>query len=164
MSNIYKFIIIVASLPIHDKIEQELKEQNTGIVKIKFPVKELDDLNVREKIHNTFNTERIGFDLFIKWRKRNDSCKPQTICVVENRDFRPDIALPTGLNLFHDNPNPGINTTNATSQSMCPTSILYVCHWDSNNNKIWYQIDWNHYITLRCGLTIDFNVILIELV
>ncbi|CAG8790132.1 9555_t:CDS:1, partial [Racocetra fulgida] len=47
-------------LKIHDKIEQELKEQNTGIgiVKIKFPVKELGDLNLREKIHKAFNAER----------------------------------------------------------------------------------------------------------
>ncbi|CAG8638300.1 17160_t:CDS:1, partial [Racocetra fulgida] len=28
------------------------------------------------------------------------------------------IALPTGLNPFHANPNPGINTTHATSQPM----------------------------------------------
>ncbi|CAG8768441.1 11027_t:CDS:2, partial [Dentiscutata erythropus] len=54
---------------IRDKIEQELQGQDTGIIKIKFPVKELkelSDLNVREKIHNAFNAERIGFDLFIK--------------------------------------------------------------------------------------------------
>ncbi|CAG8845484.1 31123_t:CDS:1, partial [Racocetra persica] len=46
-------------LKIRDKIEQELKEQNTGIVKIKFSVKELSDLNLRKKIYNAFNAERI---------------------------------------------------------------------------------------------------------
>ncbi|CAG8805599.1 10948_t:CDS:2, partial [Racocetra fulgida] len=162
-------------LKIRDKIEQELKEQSTGIgiVKIKFPVKELDDLNLREKIHNAFNAERIGFELFIKdnsgekemiHTKLRNSLENQnrnwctinnTICVVGNRDFRPDvgvwfqrptlpqrrmsiiytcphpnvwieqnttgiefvaIALPTGLNPFHANPNTGISTTHATSQ------------------------------------------------
>ncbi|CAG8767137.1 2746_t:CDS:2, partial [Dentiscutata erythropus] len=87
------------------------EEQNAGIVKIKFPVKELGDLNLREKIHNAFNAERIGFDLFIKYNSGEKeqihtelviSLKNQTrnwwtnsnaICVVESRDLRPDVGV-----------------------------------------------------------------------
>lgn len=229
---------------VRDKIEQQLNRQNkdAGIVKLKFPVEELDDLSIREKIYNIFNAERIGLNLFIKFngyekelihrklanslenQNRNWGTNHDTICVVGNRDFRPDVGVwfqqPTrsqrrmpivhrcpppdvwievfydissdrnyafnkidwlqqnttgiefvaivlpclGPNPFHSNPNPGTNTTHATSQPACPTSAPYVCHWDSNNNKIWYQMGWNHYITLRCGLAIDFIVVLNELI
>ncbi|CAG8473436.1 8716_t:CDS:2 [Cetraspora pellucida] len=77
-----------------------------------------------------------------------------TICVVGNKDLRPDVGV------WFQRPT----HSQKPSQPTCPTSAPYVCHWDSNNNKIWYQLDWNHYITLICGLAIDFNVVLTELV
>ncbi|CAG8541692.1 940_t:CDS:2 [Diversispora eburnea] len=65
---------------------------------------------------------------------------------------------------FHSNPDPQMITTHATSQHTQPTKAPYVCHWDISNNEIWYQMDWNHHITLRCDLIIDFNVILNTLI
>lgn len=70
------------------------------------------------------------------------------------------MAFPTGLDPFHSNPDHKINATHATSQLTHPTEAPYVCHWDSRNNEVWYPMDWNHYITLRCSLVIDFNIAL----
>jgi hypothetical protein len=53
-------------LKIRAKIEQELKGNDQGVVKIKFPVGELRHIEVREAIHNAFKAERIGDSLFIK--------------------------------------------------------------------------------------------------
>ena len=53
-------------LKIRAKIEEELKEKDLGIIKIKFSAKEFRDLNIRENIHNAFNAEKIGNVLFIK--------------------------------------------------------------------------------------------------
>lgn len=73
------------------------------------------------------------------------------------------IALPHGLTSFHPNPGPEMIMTHATSQPTRPTGAPYACHWDLNNNVIYYKMDWNNYITLRCGLMINFNVVLKEL-
>ncbi|RHZ52096.1 hypothetical protein Glove_465g61 [Diversispora epigaea] len=227
---------------IRDRIEQELKGHDAGIVKVKFPVKELGKLKVREEIHNAFNAEIIGDNLFIKYnsggkevihvklvysftnqcenQEKNWLASNNTMCVVgERREFRPDvgvwfqkptfpqmikplvslcphpnvwievfynyekdrnhafeninwlkrntigvefvaIAIPHAVTPFHSNPEPEAGMTQAISQLTRPTRAPYICHWDSNYNEIWYRMEWNRYIALRCGLVIEFNIVL----
>ncbi|RHZ81483.1 hypothetical protein Glove_120g174 [Diversispora epigaea] len=229
---------------IRDRIEQELKGQDTGIVKVKFPVKELGKLKVREEIHNAFNAEIIGDNLFIKHNSGGkevihfelvnsftNQCKNQeknwlassnTICVVRGiggRELRPDVgvwfqkptfpqmfkplislcphpnvwieifynyekdlnhafeninwlkrntidvefvamAIPYGVTPFYPNPEPETDMTQAISQLTKPIRAPYICYWDSNYNEIWYQMEWNRYIALRCDLVIKFNTVL----
>ena len=71
------------------------------------------------------------------------------------------IAIP-----YHDEtpfcsiPGPGPTTTHASVQHIQPRRSPYLCHWDVNNNEVWYKMDWNHHITLRCGLLLYFNDVL----
>ncbi|CAG8602745.1 2037_t:CDS:2 [Diversispora eburnea] len=226
---------------IRAKIEQEMKGRDSGIVTIKFSAEELGNLKVREDIHNAFNAEIIGNDLFIKFdsggkeaihyelvNSFKNQCKNQeknwwtsfnTICVVGSRELRPDlgvwfrkptfpqmfrplisscphpnvwievfynyekdrdhafeninwlqentigvefvaIAVPYGVTPFHSNPEPEAGMAQAISQLTRPTRAPYICHWDSNYNEIWYRMEWNRYIALRCGLVIEFNIVL----
>ncbi|RHZ46769.1 hypothetical protein Glove_606g86 [Diversispora epigaea] len=221
------------------KIDQELNGKEAGIVKINFPAEELSNLDVREFIHDSFNAEIIGDNLFIKYNsplkeyldhKLTNSLKSQKrawytsingICVINNRELRSDVGVwfkrPTFVQMcqpiinscpasnvwievfkntesesnhalnninwiqqntigiefvaitipdltpFHSNPNPEMISTPATGQHTQPTKAPYVCIWDMNNNEIWYQMEWDHHITLRCGLVIDFNVVLATL-
>ncbi|RHZ59363.1 hypothetical protein Glove_364g26 [Diversispora epigaea] len=224
---------------IHAKIEQKLKENYSGIVKINFSAGELGDLKVCEDIHNAFNAEIMADNLFIKCdggekeiihRKLANSFENQnqnwwtssnTICTVKNNQYRPDvsvwfqsptrpqrrmpiiypcpppnvwieifynndkdhsyafskikflqqntngiefvaISLPSGLDSFHSKPETEM-IVHATNQLIQPTKAPYVCHWDLNHNKIWYKMDWNQFITLICGLTISFDIVLKEL-
>ena len=71
------------------------------------------------------------------------------------------IIIPYGI--IPSNPNPQIPTTHATIEQTRPTRAPYICHWDANNYENWYKMDWNQHITLRCGLMIDFNIVLTEL-
>ena len=73
------------------------------------------------------------------------------------------IGLPSGVTSFRSNPEPEMIMVHATSQLTRPARAPYTCHWDLNFNEIWYKMDWNQFITLRCGLTINFNVVLEEL-
>ncbi|RHZ50002.1 hypothetical protein Glove_508g18 [Diversispora epigaea] len=221
------------------KIEQKLKGKDSGIVEINFPTGELSNLKLCENIHNTFNTEIIGDNLFIKcnggekervhvklfvsfenqnqywWTSNN------TVCTVRGNQYRPDVGVwfrsPTRpqrrmpityacpppnvwIEVFYNNDNDRSyafnkinflqqNTTgiefvaislsselspfrpkpetemmvHATIQSTRPTKAPYVCHWNLNHNEIWYKIDWNQFITLRCNLIISFDTILKEL-
>ena len=68
------------------------------------------------------------------------------------------IIIPYGI--ITSNPNPQIPTTHATIEQTRPTRAPYICHWDANNYENWYKMDWNQHITLRCGLMIDFNIVL----
>jgi len=57
-----------------------------------------------------------------------------------------------------------INTTHANGASTQPSRAPYMVHWDINHNPIYYKMDWDLHVTLRCGLIVDFNVVLGELV
>ncbi|CAG8602154.1 1118_t:CDS:2 [Diversispora eburnea] len=61
------------------------------------------------------------------------------------------IGLPSGTN-FSSNPNPENIMVHATSQIARLTRAPYICHWDLNFNEIWYKMDWNQFIILRCEL------------
>ncbi|RHZ79480.1 hypothetical protein Glove_144g52 [Diversispora epigaea] len=223
---------------IHAKIEQKLEGEYSGIIKINFPAGELSDLKVCEDIHNAFNAEIIGDNLFIKCdggekerihTRLENSFESQnqwwassnTLCVVRGNQYRPDvgvwfraptlpqrrmpivfscpppnvwievfynidsdrsyafkkinflqqnttgiefvaIGLSSGLNPFHPKPETEMKV-HATSQVTRPARAPYVCHWDLNLNEIWYKMDWNQFITLRCGLTISFDIVFQEL-
>ncbi|RHZ68387.1 hypothetical protein Glove_295g41 [Diversispora epigaea] len=93
------------------KIEQKLGGKDSGIVEINFPVGELSNLELCKDIHNAFNTEIIGDNLFIKcdggekekihtrlkislenqnqdwWTSSN------TICTVRRNQYRPDVGV-----------------------------------------------------------------------
>ncbi|RHZ75649.1 hypothetical protein Glove_212g66 [Diversispora epigaea] len=224
---------------IYAKIQQKLKEKNSGIVEINFPVGELSNLRLCEDIHNIFNIEIIRDNLFIKcdggekekihtrleisFENQNQYwwTSSNTICIVKNNQYRPSVGVwfqfPTRpqkrmpiiyscpppniwIEVFYNNDNDRSyvfnkinflqqNTTgiefvaislsfeldpfhskpetemivHATSQLTQPIKAPYVCHWDLNHNEIWYKMDWNQFIILRCGLTINFDIVLKEL-
>ena len=70
------------------------------------------------------------------------------------------IAIPGVCEPFLPNPNPGVFTIPAISQDTGPYRDSYVIHWDVNNNPVYYIMDWNLHLVPRCGVTLDFNVIL----
>ncbi|CAG8488206.1 3442_t:CDS:2 [Diversispora eburnea] len=199
------------------KIEQKLEGKDSGIVEINFPTGELSNLKLCENIHNAFNTEIIGDNLFIKcdggekekihtrlensFENQNQDwwASSNTICVVRGNQYRPDVgvwfrsptrpqrrmpityacpppnvwievfynndndhSLSSGLSPFRPKPETEM-MVHATIQPTRPTRAPYACHWDLNNNEIWYKMDWNQFITLRCGLTISFDTVLEEL-
>ena len=72
------------------------------------------------------------------------------------------IALPDGRSHFRGNPNPGtiLILANPTSQNTRPYIAPYLIHWNANNIPVYYIVNWNRHIVLRCGVTLHFNIIL----
>ena len=71
------------------------------------------------------------------------------------------IALPTSNNRFRQNPFPGAFTVPATQQrNQRPNQAPYIIHWDANQNPIYYIMNWNEHLPLRCGWTLEFNLVL----
>ncbi|CAG8631036.1 3557_t:CDS:2, partial [Diversispora eburnea] len=91
-------------------------------------------------------------------------CPPPNVWVEQNTTGIEFVAigLSSGLNPFPPKPETEM-MVHATSQLTRPTRAPYACHWDLNHNEIWYKMDWNQFIILRCGLTISFDVVLKEL-
>ena len=71
------------------------------------------------------------------------------------------IALPFSEVPFHLPPDqrPG-NTAHANVALTQPSRAPYMVHWDINHNPIYYRMDWDRHITLRCGFIVDFNMVL----
>ncbi|CAG8501559.1 23351_t:CDS:2, partial [Gigaspora rosea] len=69
------------------------------------------------------------------------------------------ICIPHSENPISPNPHPGSTYTSATSQIIRPYRAPYVIYWDLDG-LIYYIMDWNLNLTLRCCLTIDFNIVL----
>ncbi|CAB4376272.1 unnamed protein product [Rhizophagus irregularis] len=69
------------------------------------------------------------------------------------------INLPNNLNRFRMNPNPQAASTAAVPHNGVP-GAPYLIHWDANFNRVYYSLDWNLHVVLRCGWTIEFNHIL----
>ncbi|RIA88174.1 hypothetical protein C1645_739593 [Glomus cerebriforme] len=72
------------------------------------------------------------------------------------------IALPYSTAIFQQNPNSGIATILATAanQNSRPTRAPYIIHWNANNVPVYYRMNWNQHIVLRCGWVLDFNIVL----
>ncbi|RHZ75222.1 hypothetical protein Glove_216g30 [Diversispora epigaea] len=223
-------------------IEQSLKslmpEQKEDIAKVSLSAYKLDNINIREAIHERYNVEIIGKDLFIKYDGYNkekihykltnsaethnpnwDVCQ-NVICTIGDNDFRPDvgiwfrqltfaqgsrpianscpppnvwievfynrnpdrshalskidliqqhltnieyvgISIPYAVNPIHPNPNPWIVTTPATQIPEMPARAPYIIHlWDVNSIPVYYRMDWNEHLVLRCGWKINFNIVL----
>ncbi|RIA96157.1 hypothetical protein C1645_815724 [Glomus cerebriforme] len=70
------------------------------------------------------------------------------------------IALSHTTNTFHMNPFPGAPTVLAFGQNARPFFAPYIIHWNRNYIPQYYIVDWNHYLVLRCGATLNFNTIL----
>lgn len=69
------------------------------------------------------------------------------------------VALPNNLNRFGRNQNPGAASTAAVPHNGVP-GTPYLIHWNANFNRVYYSLDWNLHVVLRCGWTIEFNHIL----
>ncbi|CAG8517322.1 9021_t:CDS:1 [Paraglomus occultum] len=42
-----------------------------------------------------------------------------------------------------------------------PSQAPYLIHWNVNNNPVYCKIDsWNEHLVLRCGWTLEFNMVL----
>src|SRR6185295_4614362 len=73
------------------------------------------------------------------------------------------IALSYSATPFHAPPNQRpINTTPANIAPARPRAP-YMTHWDVNHNPIYYEMDWDLHVTLRCGLIVNFNILLNEM-
>jgi hypothetical protein len=71
------------------------------------------------------------------------------------------IALPKSTYPFHQNPFPWAVTVPATQQlNQRPNQAPYIIHWDANQTPIYYIMDWNEHLPLRCGWTLEFNLVL----
>ncbi|CAG8438981.1 2175_t:CDS:2 [Acaulospora morrowiae] len=71
------------------------------------------------------------------------------------------IDLPVSNTPYLPNPNPGALSVPAIPQNSQPRQAPYVIYWDANNNPVYYKVDsWNEHIVLRCGWTIEFNIVL----
>ncbi|RHZ69446.1 hypothetical protein Glove_283g165 [Diversispora epigaea] len=219
--------------------ESLMWEKKEDIVKVSLSAYKLDNINIREAIHERYNAEIIGKDLFIKYDGMNKErihrrlansaeihnlnwgAEINIICVVGGNNFRPDvgiwfrdpmfvqrsrptaslcpppnvwievfynkdpdrshalskidliqqhnlinieyvgIAIPVAGNPFLQNPNSGIVTTPATQTPEVPTRAPYTIHlWDVNSIPVYYKMDWNKHLVLRCGWKIDFNIVL----
>jgi len=70
------------------------------------------------------------------------------------------ICLPNSAIPYLPNPNPGVASTPAVAQSSIP-GAPYLIHWNVNNNPVYYKIArWNEHLVLRCGWTLQFNMVL----
>ncbi|RGB29280.1 hypothetical protein C1646_672559 [Rhizophagus diaphanus] len=226
-------------------IEESLKkltpEEKQDVVTIDLSAYKLDNVVVRETIHDSYNAEIIGEHMFIKYdskkkekihRRLANSAEAHNqnwdvdvngMCTDNNRnEFLPDvgvwfqmptqaqrtrpiaeqcplpdvwvevfyyrdpdrsraltniafvqqqnlgiefigIALPYSTNTFQQNPNPGIDTTPANplaNQNARPFIAPYIIHWDVNNVPVYYRINWNEHLVLRCGWVLEFNIVL----
>ena len=71
------------------------------------------------------------------------------------------ICLPDSAVPYLPNPNPGVASTPEIPQNNRPGRAPYLIHWDVNNNPVYYKIArWNEHLVLRCGWTLQFNMIL----
>ncbi|CAG8625134.1 8252_t:CDS:2 [Diversispora eburnea] len=224
---------------IDKSLESLMPEEKEDVSKVSLSTYELDNINIREAIHERYDTEIIGKDLFIKYDgghktkihyKLTNSAEMHNsawdvnidmICVMGGNNFRPDvgiwfrtltfaqnsrpianscpppnvwievfynrdpdrshalskidlirrqyltdieyvgIAIPYAVNPFHQNPNPWIVTTPATPTPEIPARAPYIIHlWDVNSTPVYYRMDWNEHLVLRCGLTINFTIVL----
>ncbi|CAG8512762.1 7951_t:CDS:2 [Paraglomus brasilianum] len=73
------------------------------------------------------------------------------------------IAIPHTTNPFPQNENPGITTTPATQLDDSPRAP-YIIHfpWDVNRGSslVYYRMNWNEHLDLRCQWRIEFNIVL----
>ncbi|RGB30056.1 hypothetical protein C1646_818132 [Rhizophagus diaphanus] len=65
-----------------------------------------------------------------------------------------NIALVQQLNLATTLATP------STNQNTRPTRAPYIIHWNVNNVPVYYKMNWNQHIVLRCGWVLDFNIVL----
>ncbi|RHZ89309.1 hypothetical protein Glove_16g161 [Diversispora epigaea] len=223
---------------IDKSLESLMPEKKEDVVKVSLSAYKLDNINIREAIHEIYDAEIIGKDLFIKYDgKHNERIHRRlansaeihnpnwdvdvnVICVVGSNDFRPDvsiwfrqvtfaqssrlvanscpppnvwievfynrnpdrshalskidliqqhltnieyvgIAIPYTVNPIHQNQNPWIVTTPATPTPEMPARAPYIIHLrDVNSIPVYYRMDWNEHLVLRCGWKIEFNIVL----
>ncbi|CAG8438978.1 4366_t:CDS:2 [Diversispora eburnea] len=220
---------------IDKSLESLMPEKKEDVVKVSLSAYKLDDVNIREAIHERYDAEIIGKDLFIKYdgkhkerihRRLANSAEihnpnwdvdVNVICVVGGNNFRPDvgiwfrqvtfaqssrpianscpppnvwievfynrdldrshalskidliqqhnieyigIAIPVAVNPFPQNPNPWIVTTPTTPTPEMPARAPYIIHLRDLNIPVYYRMNWNEHLDLRCNWRIEFNIVL----
>jgi len=76
------------------------------------------------------------------------------------------ICLPQLSGPYRRNPFPAVASTHvipANNQNARPSRAPYLIHWDVNNTPVYYRINWNEHLTLRCGWVLQLNLVLNEL-
>ncbi|CAG8609872.1 hypothetical protein GLOIN_2v1873925 [Rhizophagus irregularis DAOM 181602=DAOM 197198] len=70
------------------------------------------------------------------------------------------IALPDRGSHFYGNPNLGAISilANPTSQNTRPYLAPYLIHWNANNIPVYYIVNWNHHVVLKCGILTLFLI------
>ncbi|CAG8514942.1 8710_t:CDS:2 [Diversispora eburnea] len=223
---------------IDTSLESLTPEQKEDVVKVSLSTYKLDNVNVREAIHERYDAEIIGKDLFIKYNGGHRSkthfnlahsammqdpswdVNIDMICVMGGNNFRPDvgiwfrtltfaqnsrpianscpppnvwievfynrdpdrslalskidlirqyladieyvgIAIPSATNPFPENPNPWVVTTPATPTLEMPTRAPYIIYLRNvNSNLVYYKMNWNEHLDLKCHWIVEFNVVL----
>ncbi|RHZ63513.1 hypothetical protein Glove_329g74 [Diversispora epigaea] len=223
---------------IDKSLESLMPEKKEDVVKVSLSAYKLDNINIREAIHERYDAEIIGKDLFIKYDGRHKEkihrrlassaemhnqswdVNVNTICVMGGNNFRPDvgiwfqtptfaqssrpiansclppnvwievfynrdpdrnhalskidlirqyltdieyvgIAIPDAVKPFYPNPNPEIATTPVTQTFRMPARAPYIVHlWNVNSLPVYYKMDWNEHLVLRCGWVVESNIVL----
>ncbi|CAG8584786.1 2856_t:CDS:2 [Diversispora eburnea] len=223
---------------IDKSLESLVPEKKEDVAKISLSDYKLDNINICEAIHERYNAEIIGKNLFIKYdgydkeeihyqltnsartHNPNWGVNSNVICVVGGDNFRPDIgiwfrkptfaqrsrpianscpppnvwievfynrepdrshalskidliqqhltnieyvgiAIPYAVNPIHQNQNPWTVTTPATPTPEMPARAPYIIHLrDVNSIPVYYRMDWNEHLVLRCDWRIEFNIVL----
>ncbi|CAI2165763.1 15057_t:CDS:2 [Funneliformis geosporum] len=162
--------------------KQEQKQENQDVIKITLPYElymDQVDVNVLEAIHAKYLAERVGNDMFIKCDEINkekvhrrlansfrgteripdvgvwftEPTGPERVSPIVNQCPPPDIPNPHPL-------NPTNLATPETNQHDRPTHVPYAIHWDASHTPVYYRLYWNEHIVLRCGWTLEFNIVL----
>ncbi|RHZ49091.1 hypothetical protein Glove_530g1 [Diversispora epigaea] len=216
----------------------ELPEKKKDVVKVGLSAYKLDNINIREAMHERYDAEIIGKDLFIKYdgghktkihfnvahsaMMQNPSwdVNIDMTCVMGDNNFRPDvgiwfrtltfaqnsrpianscpppnvwievfynrdpdrshalskidlirqystdieyvrISIPYAINPFPENSNPGLTTTPAIPTLEMPIRAPYIIYLrNANSNLVYYRMNWNEHLDLRCRWIIEFNIVL----
>src|ERR1043165_2255468 len=72
------------------------------------------------------------------------------------------IAIPELVRPYHPKPNPGVASVPATpenNQDQRPNRSPYLIHWNANI-PVYYRINWNEHLILRCGWMLQMNIVL----
>ncbi|CAI2165227.1 4773_t:CDS:2 [Funneliformis geosporum] len=70
------------------------------------------------------------------------------------------MALPELVRPFPQNPNPWIDSVPVTRENDRPNQAPYLIHWNANTNPVYFKINWNEHLVLRCGWILELNNVL----
>ncbi|CAG8634080.1 6002_t:CDS:2 [Funneliformis caledonium] len=71
------------------------------------------------------------------------------------------ICLPDSARPYNQNPFPrAVSVPAIQQQNQRPHQAPYLIHWDANQTPVYYIMNWNEHLLLRCGWALEFNSVL----